>query len=207
MADQSFWINLGKSLFQLFLNKEKEDNEKGKKKTLAPTEIAVSIPIDGTPTEAVPQETPAIGVRPFIDWTSATSNVTDHFLVGDCIALHAWNRLATAEDGLTEDGKQKLIALCVKMEQVRAFLGCSINVHCMFRSQDYNAKVVKAIPNDVHAQNLAVDFDCNGHYTIDELHAKLEPELERFGMRMERNTPTWVHLDLHAVVNARYFNA
>lgn len=207
MADESFWLNLGKSLFQLFLNKEKEDSEKGKKKTLAPTEATVSIPFDGAAQETPKEQTPEIGVRPFIDWACATSNITDHFLVGDCIALHAWNRLATEEDGLTEDGRQKLIVLCVKMEEIRAFLNCSINVHCMFRSQDYNAKVVKAIPNDVHAQMLAVDFDCNGHYTIDELHTKLEPELEKFGMRMERNTPTWVHLDLHPVVNARYFNA
>lgn len=207
MADESFWLNLGKSLFQLFLNKEKEDNEKGKKKTLAPTEATVSIPFDGAAEKQPAQEAPTIGVRPSIDWTSATSNVTDHFLVGDCIALHAWNRLATEADGLTEDGKQKLITLCIKMEQVRAFLGCSINVHCMYRSPKYNSEIVKAIPNDVHAAFLAIDFDCNGHYTIDELHAKLEPELERFGMRMERNTPTWVHLDLHPVVNARYFNA
>jgi len=77
----------------------------------------------------------------------------------------------------------------------------------MFRSSKYNAEVVKAIPNDVHQQCLAVDFDTNGHHTIDESHAILEPLLERLGMRMERNTPTWVHLDLHPVGNARYFNA
>lgn len=142
-----------------------------------------------------------------IDWTNSTSSITEHFTVGDAITLHAWNRLANEQDGLTDDGKNKLIALCQKMEKIREFLDSPINVHCMFRSQEYNSKVVGAIPNDVHALFLAIDFDSNGHYTIDELHAKLEPVLEQYGLRMERNTPTWVHLDLHPVVHQRYFTA
>lgn len=142
-----------------------------------------------------------------IDWTNASCKVTEHFTVGDCLTLHAWNRLATEEDGLTDDGKEKLIILCQKMEEIRLFLNCPINVHCTYRSPEYNTKVVGAIANDVHAQFLAIDFDTNGHHTIDELHALLEPVLEQYGLRMERNTPTWVHLDLHPVVHQRYFSA
>jgi hypothetical protein len=93
------------------------------------------------------------------------------------------------------------------MEEIRTILGCAINVHCMFRSQDYNSQVVKAIPDDVHAQFLACDFDTNGNHTIDEIHAILEPHLESLGIRMERNTPGWCHIDLHPVMNARYFMA
>ena len=72
------------------------------------------------------------------------------------------------------------------MEEIRKILGCSLNVHCMFRSQKYNQEVVKAIPNDVHAQNLACDFDASPKYTIDQVHAILEPLLEQLGIRMER---------------------
>lgn len=139
-----------------------------------------------------------------IDWTDASIQVTDHFTVGDCLTLHSWNRLATAQDGADFD---KLATLCQKMEEIRAVLGCPIRVHCMYRSPDYNAQVVKAIPNDVHAQSLACDFDCGSAHTIDEVHAILEPLLEQYGIRMEKNTPTWVHIDLHPVGNARYFLA
>jgi hypothetical protein len=142
-----------------------------------------------------------------IDWTDSTAQVTDHFTVGDCITLHSWSRLANESDGLDEDGKNKLIALCQKMEEIRTLLDCPINVHCMFRSQKYNQQVVKAIPNDVHAQCLAADFDANSKYTIDEVHTILEPKLESLGIRMEKNTDTWVHIDLHPVMNARYFTA
>jgi hypothetical protein len=142
-----------------------------------------------------------------IDWTDPLAPITTHFLVGDAITLHAWNRLANESDGLTDDGKAALITLCQKMEEIRTFLGCPLNVHCMFRSQDYNSQVVKAIPNDVHAQFLAADFDASPHMTIDEIHAKLEPVLEQYGVRMEQNTPSWVHIDLHPVVHARYFLA
>lgn len=142
-----------------------------------------------------------------IDWTNASCNITDHFTVGDAITLHSWNRLANDQDGLDDDGKNKLVILCQKMEEIRTLLNCPINVHCMFRSQDYNAQVVKAIPNDVHAQFLACDFDCGEKYTIDEVHALLLPKLEELGIRMEQNTPTWIHADLHPVVHARYFLA
>src|ERR1700676_5519498 len=122
-----------------------------------------------------------------IDWNDTKCQVTEHFRVGGCIMLHSWNRLANESDGLTDDGKNKLIVLCQKMEEIRAILGCPINVHCMFRSPDYNSQVVKAIPNDVHAQFLACDFDTNSSHTIDEIHSILEPILERLGVRMEQN--------------------
>jgi hypothetical protein len=186
MSD-SIWQTLGKILLSFLSNKAE-----GKVGAEISIPIAVEEPVEN---------------KPEINWESATCNITQHFLVGDAIALHSWNRLATAEDGLTEDGKAKLVVLCNKMEEIRKILNCPITVHCMFRSQKYNQEVVKAIPNDVHAQFLAVDFDCNGHHTIDEVHAILEPLLEQLGIRMERNTPTWVHIDLHPVGNARYFNA
>jgi hypothetical protein len=148
---------------------------------------SVTIPLDSTPAP-----TPA---QPVIDWTSPDCKVTEHFTVADACMLHSWNRLAIETDGCNDAMKAKLIILCSKMEEIRTFLGCPINVHCMFRSQQYNQEVVKAIPNDVHAQGLACDFDSNGSMTIDEVHAKLEPVLEQLGIRMEKNTATWVHID------------
>ena len=161
-------------------------------------EVSVTIPLGQ---DAPPSPPP-------IDWISPASKITEHFTVGDMTMLHEWNRLANDMDGFTDGMKARIIVLCQKMEEVRALLGCPMNVHCGFRSQEYNKQVVKAIPNDVHAMGLAIDFDCNPHMTIDQVKAKLEPELDKLGIRMERGTTTWVHLDLHAVgPSGRYFTA
>lgn len=182
----SIWETLGKLLMSFLSNKAEGKTE---------VDISISLP------EIKPDE-------PAIKWDDPLCSITQHFLVGDAMALHSWNRLANESDGLTEEGKAKLIVLCQKMEEVRAFLGCAMNVHCMFRSQKYNQEVVKAIPNDVHAQFLAIDFDCNSTMTIEQVKAKLEPVLEKFGLRMERGTTTWVHLDLRAPgPSGRYFTA
>jgi hypothetical protein len=207
MDDESVLLSIGKFLMQLFINKE--DEKKGK---LAPTSLGISLPIDGEPKkEEKPSEAvPNMEYLPItaINWESPTCNITQHFLVGDAITLHSWDRLANEDDGLTDDGKQKLVILCNKMEEIRTFLGCPINVHCMFRSQKYNQEVVKAIPNDVHAQFLAVDLDCSPHMTIQEVKDKMEPVLEKFNIRMEKGTTTWVHLDLRAPgPSGRYFTA
>jgi uncharacterized protein YcbK (DUF882 family) len=206
--EDSIWASLAKSLLSLFINEE--NKKKGK---IAATEATVAIHFDApkdepkTQIQSVPK-TDLIPILPSsIDWASATAKITDHFSVGEALALHSWNRLATEQDGVTDDVKSNIVFLCQKMEKVRSILGCSINVHCIYRSPDYNTQVVKAIAHDVHSMGMACDFDCNGDKTIDELHATLEPLLEQLNMRMERNTPTWVHLDIHPVGNARYFNA
>ncbi len=171
--------------------------------------VEISIPLGNEPKEdPKPETAPKIEDMPStIDWANGDAQVTDHFTVADCLTLHAWNRLATESDGVTDDTKSYMVSLCQKMEEVRSVLGCPINVHCIYRSPDYNTKVVGAIAHDVHSLGQAIDFDCNGHKTIDEIHSIMEPLLEQYGLRMERNTATWVHLDIHPVGNARYFNA
>jgi len=162
---------------------------------------------DPTVGVTIPLDSPAADPTSQIDWTDSMCQITPRFTVGDACTLHAWNRLATEDDGLTTQVKANLVALCQKMEEITDFLGCSMNIHCMFRSQAYNQQVVKTIPADVHSFGMAIDFDCNDTISIDELHAKLEPVLEQYNIRMERNTATWCHLDTHPVVNARYFLA
>lgn len=161
-------------------------------------EVEVTIPIDPTPEDAKP------AAKPGIDWTDPSCHVTSHFTVKDCLMLHSWNRLATEEDGADFE---KLIALCDKMEQVRNVLECEINVHCMFRSQAYNeSQKIKPV-GDVHSMSLACDFDSNGYLTIEQVKAKLLPVLSTYGIRMEKGTTTWVHIDLHGVgPSGRYFS-
>jgi hypothetical protein len=141
-----------------------------------------------------------------VDWTDGNSSVTEHFNVSDCLTLHNWNRLATEADGADFD---KLTTLCQKMEQVRSVLGCPINIHCMFRSTAYNLEqnILPPTGLDVHAMNLAADLDANEHLTIQQVKDLLQPQLESLGIRMEDNghNASWVHLDLHPVINNRFF--
>lgn len=140
-----------------------------------------------------------------MDWTNASEQVTDHFTVGDCLTLHSWGRLATMDDGADF---VKLTALCQILEQVRSALGCPMNVHCIFRSTDYNIEQKILLPTglDVHAMNLACDFDCGSALSIQEVKDKLVPLLDSLNIRMERGTTTWVHIDMHSVgPSGRYF--
>lgn len=156
----------------------------------------------------IPEQTAPQSEKPILDWTNPKCHVTEHFTVEDACMLHSWNRLATEKDGFDDAMKAKLIVVCQKMEEVRAALGCPIKVHCMFRSQEYNRDVVKAKPDDVHAQGLAADFDCSPALTIDQIKEKMEPLLATMNIRMEFGTTTWIHLDLRAPgPSGRYFHA
>ena len=185
-------MDLWKSLLELVLG------------LLTKKEVEVSIPIETPAVEAEfePKKQPSPSD---IDWTNPNWHVTEHFLVKDCLMLHSWNRLGTELDGANFE---KLITLCNKMEEIRGILGCSINVHCMYRSSKYNIEQKILLPTgmDVHAMSLACDFDCNGKYTIQEVKDILVPRLEGLGIRIEFGTTTWVHVDLHSVgPSGRYF--
>jgi len=138
-----------------------------------------------------------------IDWTDPKSQVTEHFNVSDMCMLHQWGRLATVEDGCDFD---KLIQLAFMLEKVRALLGVPMRVHCAFRSAEYNLRI-GAPAHDVHSLCEACDFDCSPHLTTDEVKAKLLPELEAMGIRLEDNGPgaSWCHIDVHPVIHARFF--
>lgn len=159
------------------------------------TVASVTVPLDSAPKK--PSEK--------INWTNMDENVTENFTVRDCLMLHSYNRLATAQDGADFD---KLVDLCNKMEEVRNILACSVNVHCMYRSEAYNqSQGIKPV-RDVHSMNEACDFDCHETLTIQEVKDKLEPYLDQLNIRMERKTTTWIHIDLHSVgPSGRYFTA
>jgi uncharacterized protein YcbK (DUF882 family) len=139
------------------------------------------------------------------DWTNPQDSVTEHFSVSDAAMLHNWNRLATTDDGADFD---KLTALCQILETVRTALGVPMNVHCMYRSPAYNLaqNILPPTGMDVHAMNMACDFDCGSAMSIQAVKDALEPQLESLGIRMEFGTTTWVHVDTHPVGNARYFH-
>lgn len=140
------------------------------------------------------------------DWTNPNDSVTEHFTVNDALMLHEWGRLGTEADGANLDTLQ---TLCNKLEEVRALLGCPMNVHCCFRSKEYNIEQKILLPTgaDVHSMSLACDFDCNDTMTIQAVKDLLLPRLEDIGIRMEFGTYSWVHVDLRAPgPSGRYFH-
>ncbi len=194
--DNSIWSSIGKFLLQLLINKE--GGEKGKSE---PVDLNITLPVDGPePEKPVQQKTPNMEYLPEdIDWTKATAMVTKHFTVAEAISLHSWNRLANEDDGLTDEIKANLVKTFEMMESIRTIIGCSINVHCGFRSVKYNEEVLKSLPHDVHAAGMAVDWDANSCYTIEEAKEKIRPHLEELNIRLEGGTTTWLHNDWHAV--------
>ena len=134
------------------------------------------------------------------DWTNPQDQVTEHFTVKEMITLHADNRLANESDGFNESMQNQIVNLCQVLEQVRAFLAVPMSVHCGYRSQAYNQSQGISPVADVHSgagndSCAAIDFDCNADLSIQEVKDKLEPMLEQWGLRMEKGTTTWIHLD------------
>lgn len=129
-----------------------------------------------------------------IDWNDEKCQVSMHFTVKDCLFLHAWNRLANIDtEGVM---LHSLAALCQKLEEIRDILKCPIRVHSMFRSVAYNLSQNIFPSEDVHSKSLAVDFDCEPVMTIEQVKTVLRPSLESLAIRMERGTPSWVHIDI-----------
>ena len=139
-----------------------------------------------------------------IDWTDGSCLVTPHFTVSEALTLHNWNRLATRDDGFVP---QDMLETCQMMEKIRDFLGCPINVHCMFISPAYNLEI-NAPKLDVHALSMACDFDALPTLSCDDVKAKLQPQLESLNIRMEQGTTNWVHCDWRMPgPSGRYFVA
>ena len=141
-----------------------------------------------------------------IDWTNPDCNITQNFKVKEAITLHHWNRLADESDGLDDQMKENLIKTCEMMEKIRSFLGIPLNIHCMFRSEDYN-KLIGAPVNDPHSRGQAADYDGNPDISCDEIKVKLMSQLDPMSIRMEDNGhgASWVHCDWSNVIYHRFF--
>lgn len=130
-----------------------------------------------------------------IDWTDPTAQVSKYFKVHECLWLPHWNRMATETDGLTNDIKSSLVSLCSKLDQVRESLGYPMRVHSMFRPLLYNQSLNIKPVKDVHSMGIACDFDCEPFASVPIVQSRLRDKLFDLQVRMERGTPSWVHID------------
>lgn len=146
------------------------------------------------------------------DWTNSADKVSRHFRVREAIYLKRWARLATDADGLNDEAKAAMTEIFEIMDQVRDFLDVPMIVHCAYRSAEYNMKINGAVNSYHRARMITIDgkkfvvgaVDFNPDYpgltvaqSCDKGKALLRPELERFGLRMEKNGAgaLWIHLD------------
>lgn len=140
-----------------------------------------------------------------IDWTNSMNMISQYFSVREALWLPQWGRLATEADGLTDEIKNALIDLSSKMDQIRDLLGYPMHVTSCYRPPSYSV-LVGGSATDPHTKGMAMDFTPEPFASCDHVKAILEPQLEKYSLRMERGTINWVHLDMMPVGHARYFN-
>jgi hypothetical protein len=144
------------------------------------------------------------------DWTNPKSNITPHFTVGEALWLPKFQCYHIPSD----EEKDNLLKLFEKLELVRTILNSPLVTHVAirpilnnpnnkFHGQDYNALIGGSLKSG-HKDGRAWD----GHatlLTIDQAKALLIPELKTLGLRLEKDTTTWLHLDTLSPNPNRYF--
>lgn len=138
-----------------------------------------------------------------MDWSNPNVIVSRFFKVSELIYLPTWGRLADANDGLDERVKGELLRFArVSMDVVREFLGMPVIVHCWYRPRLYN--FLPSINGATHSPHMvegpwsACDFHVEGYETAAaclEIREILAPNLEMWGLRMEKIDGDWIHLD------------
>jgi len=136
-----------------------------------------------------------------INWNDPKALVTPHFSVKEALWLNKWRRLANDLDGVNDVIKSNIVNLCEIMEQLReTVFKCPINTYSMFRSQEYNKDTLKLkVFKDVHSMGRAIDFSLLPFYSIEATKTLLRPLLEKYNLRLEAGTTTWIHLDTYKV--------
>lgn len=105
----------------------------------------------------------------------------------------------------TPEQHGNLIHLAQKMDEIRDLFKKPIQVSSGLRPSVYN-ELIGGSKASQHCLGKACDFSIFT-MSIDEIHAVLEPRLEPLGIRMEKGTSTWVHIDIANVMpgGSRYF--
>lgn len=147
-----------------------------------------------------------------INWTDPKCSISKYFTVKDACLLPSWGVLHMPSDV----EKANILRTAAVMDEIRAFLGAPILVHCWIRpgsvncpgnphhGQDYNA-FIKGAPKSAHKSGLAVDWHALKE-SCDTSRARLLPELERLKIRMEDLPKSgWVHIDLNPPNPIRFF--
>ena len=123
-----------------------------------------------------------------------------NFKWGEALYCPQWNIYAVP----TDDVIRRIEKFAAKVQAVRDFLAVPMLVTSWWRPPKYN-RLIGGAEFSEHMEGGALDFRCPG-LSGDELRHKLQPELERLGLRME-DLPgaSWVHIDDKEPGNKRFF--
>lgn len=150
-----------------------------------------------------------------IDWTNPECNISKYFKVKEALMLPSFGVLHIP----SEAEKINIIAMALRMDQVRELVGKAIKVHCWIRPErvrciepkfdglNYNKKVGGS-KSSHHVVGNAVDFHVvgfEGAVGCHQIRQLLLPKLEELGLRMEDLSGGWVHLDCGPVKSKRFF--
>ncbi len=119
--------------------------------------------------------------------------ISQHFTYREALYLPHWGRMATEEDGLTDEILIHLRGVFHSLDWIRDLVNKPILVHCAYRPAKYN-RAIGGAKRSAHIQGKAVDFSVAGA-TPAYLRHLILPFAEDLKLRVEANTPTWVHID------------
>lgn len=129
-----------------------------------------------------------------IDWGDQASKISQYFTVKEALWLPRDNRMATPTEYLICTAG--IWSHAQRMDMVRDFFRKPIVVHCWYRSPGYNLATPGAAKHSAHLEGIATDFHVDGLSVSDAIASILGMGmLEKWDLRMERNTTTWIHLD------------
>jgi hypothetical protein len=135
-----------------------------------------------------------------IDWTKPDERISKYFCVREALWLPSWNKLATP----TEEEKANILKLAAKLDLIREFIKCPMEISSWLRPLQYN-KLIGGAPNSMHIKGLAADWTTQ--YDDDAMRKLILPQLSYWKIRMECLPGScWVHVDLKQVEDKyRYF--
>lgn len=166
-----------------------------------------------------------------VDWSNPQAPISKYFTVHNATYLPSWK----VHHQPTDQQKANILKIAQKMDLVREMLGSPIIVTAWMRpgqaicpgsewdGKDYNRyiyetqvwknlsdeeKAQKHVPASPHKDGEAVDWVLVGKEGVDgcnEVRQLLLPKLEEWQLRMEDIQGNWVHLDIRAVINSRFF--
>lgn len=114
-----------------------------------------------------------------------------HFRWKEALKCHQWNTYIYP----AETQVNNIVRIARKLERIRDILGVPLHITSWYRPAHYNKKIGGS-PNSYHITGAAVDFVPIHGMTVSEAKELIFPHLEELGIRMEKHSGGWIHIDL-----------